>query len=131
MNSLRLCGGSAATTDMLAMKRTFMSVGGTPPLPRDAGRRITGRSRLRLRADGAEQQVIDYLASPEQVHLPQQKARGGLLTGGRTRRTGQPPCGKAKRGRDHTAAAHRDLHLGQARSEEHTSELQSLRHLVC
>src|SRR5712692_11426521 len=24
MNSLRLCGGSAATTDMLAMKRTFM-----------------------------------------------------------------------------------------------------------
>ena len=26
MNSLRLCGGSAATTDMLVMKRTFMSM---------------------------------------------------------------------------------------------------------
>ena len=67
-----------------------------------------------LRADGAEQEVVNYLASPEQVHLPQQQSRGGLLPGGRSRRACQPGRGEPERGGNHAVPAHRDLHLSQA-----------------
>ena len=68
----------------------------------------------RLWADGAKQEVVNYLPSPEQVHLPQQQARGGLLPGGRSHRACQPCCGEPERRGDHAIAAYPDLHLGQA-----------------
>ena len=67
-----------------------------------------------LWADGAQEEVVNYLASPEQVYLPQQQARGGLLAGGCSRRACQPCCGEPERGGNHAIAAYRDLHLGQA-----------------
>ena len=59
MNSLRLCGGSAATTDMLAMNRTFMRLSLRPAaedaerLPRTVGVTDGGPTRDRLRVPGA------------------------------------------------------------------------------
>jgi len=75
-----------------------------------------GRARQapRSRPDGAQQQVIDDPAPPQQVDLAQEQPGCGSLPGRGGRRACQPLRRQPERGSDHPIAAGRHLHLGQA-----------------